>query len=53
MSAPEIDEGRLLLAAVAMHALLQLPDPGPMEGFHKHCVEHADALLKELEKTTP
>ena len=46
----DIDEARLLLAAVAMHALLKCETPATV---HIQAVQIADALLAELEKEKP
>lgn len=50
---PEIDEARLLLAGVAMHGLLSSPQMYEVKSIVKNSVKIADALLEELEKTTP
>lgn len=55
---PEIDEARLVLAGLAMHAILgrtvRVHDaPIPMFDVAATAVAHADCVLRELERTEP
>lgn len=50
---PEIDEARLILAAVAMHGLLSSPQMYEIKSIIHDSVKLADGLLKKLEEKTP
>ncbi len=47
---PEIDEARLLLAAVAMHALVSRDETMPAASVAMQATAQADLLLAELAK---
>ena len=49
---PEIDEARLLVAAIAMHGLLASPIDFKKDEIFSEAVELADKLIKRLEETT-
>ena len=49
---PEIDEARLLAAAIAMHGLLASPIDFKKDEIVSESVELADKLIKKLEETT-
>ena len=48
---PEIDEARLLVAAIAMHGLLASPIDLKKDEFVSEAVELADKLIKKLGET--
>ena len=49
---PEIDEARMLCAAIAMHGLLASPIDFKKDEIIAESVELADKLIKRLEETT-
>ncbi len=51
MAAIEIDEARLLLAGLAMHAFVSSPQLYSHKDIVRDSVELADALLKKLEQS--
>ena len=49
---PEIDEARLLVAAIAMHGFLVSPVNFTLDQIVTDSVDLADRLIKKLEETT-
>ena len=49
---PEIDEARMLCAAIAMHGLPASPIDFKKDEIVAEAVELADKLIKRLEETT-